>query len=236
MRLTLSKLLPLAVAATLLSAQAQTLTYSWTYEGGGLDPATYALPGPPVNPGYKPSTLVPDDSATGASISVTGYDYGMSGGLGSSGYPEGYGFFYTVLQAEINLTINVTNVLDDIGTVTLSFRGNDLSTPWSQSILSLNYNPENTAVMALDYFTAPAGEDPEWGPLTAYTWIWDVSGLGASGGFSITVNAASLAQHTTIGPINLTQTAVPEPSVFGLLALGVGGLWLLRSRRNRQCA
>lgn len=201
-------------------AQAQTLIDRWTYEGGGLDPASYGG-------SYKPATLDPDAAAdSGASISVS--NYGAATGLGSGSYPDGYGYFYSFISTTVQLNVHTANILDDVQTITLTFWSGG-NTAWSSSFLTLDYNAENTALSATGYSTAP-GEDSEYGAVTYYTWVWNVTGLGDSTGLSINM---ALSTHTPMGDISLTQ-AVPEPSSMMLLAAVGAGAFAMRTFIRRK--
>ncbi len=213
--------LTVAVAACLAPLQAQTLVDTWSYDGGGLSPTTYSG-------SFKPAVLVPDASAnSGATISVSGM---TSGGLGSSGFPEGYGGIYTLFSSEVNFGMTTSNVLSSVGRITFSFLAGG-GTTYDAGDLLLNFNAGNPALESISFTPQSAGlvstpiGDVE---VTLYTWTWDVSGLGLSNGFSVNWSAL---QHTFINDITLTQ-AVPEPTVAGLMALGAGCLLLRRRGRN----
>lgn len=222
--------------ALVTSVQAQTQTDSWTYVGGALHPDTYSALGTPGK--YRPATLIPDAlAANGATIGVTGQ--GSSGGLGSSGFPDGYGVYYTFFSAPVTFTLQTANVLAGIDTITVSLSaggGNPTLLTYNASSLALNYNPtySNQAAstfsqVSLGLVDTPIGETA----MTQYTWTWNVSALGASSGFSTTWTTGY--QHSAFGEFQLTQQSVPEPSSVVLAALGMAGLSSLR-RRPRQSA
>lgn len=203
-------------------AHAQVLTNTWTYEGGGLDPETYGG-------NFRPATLVSDIGSTGtASIAMSGL---TSGGLGSSG-AGAYGGIYSFFSAGLTLSLQASNVLEGLDQVTFGFLAGTVI--YSQESITLNYNPENSAVASSGFSTVPGiiVESPIGDQtLTAYLWTWsDLSLLGNSSAFSIDWNAVGTT-HTFITDIALTQ-AVPEPSVFALLALGISAtiFWHRRTR------
>lgn len=214
--------LALASLFTLPSLQAQILLNSWTYTGGALDPDTYGT--------YQPSVLTPDPaSSNGATIAVSGL---TSGGLGSGGFPDGYGFLYTFFSASTTLTLQTSTVQAGVDTITLSMNSGG-GTAYSSSSLTLNFNLENDAVAATSFSSAPGGTS-DFGALTIYSWTWDVSELGLSSGFSTSWTAGS---HTTFSDIHLTQQAIPEPSTYLLMGLGVVALWGFRhfSKDKKAC-
>ncbi len=179
---------------------------------------------------YRPATLFPDAVANqGATIGVVGQ--GSSGGLGSSSFGD-YGSYYTFFSAPVSFTLQTTNVLAGVNTITLSFDSGG-STIWDASSLKLNFNLAHTNESALTFLPVSLGVvDTPIGPaeLTKYTWTWNVSSFGASTGFSI--GWAASQQHTTFDNIQLVQQSVPEPSSFTLMALSVGGLLGFRRRRR----
>lgn len=212
-----------ATIVSLASVQAQTLVDTWSYNGGGLNPATYSG-------SFQPAILYPDASAnSGATISLSGL---TSGGLGSSGFPEGYGGVYTFFSDEVNFGLESSNLLSDVGTITLSFLAGG-GTTYNAGDLLLNFNAENPALGSVSFTPQSAGQVST--PIgnvsvTLYTWTWDVSGLGLSDGFSI---GWSALPHTFFNNITLTQ-AVPEPTVLGLISVGMSCLLLRRRRRNAE--
>lgn len=228
MKVISKKLFALAAvcASTVLSAQAQTLVDTWSYLGGGLSPATYGGV-------YRPASLDPDAASdSGASIAVSGW---TSGGLGSSGFPEGYGGIYTLFSASTVFTIQTTNVLTNVETISVSFLSGG-GTSYDENSLLLNYNIGNvglaqTSFLAVDegIVDTPIGDTE----VTRYTWTWDVSGLGPSTGFSV-VNWTS-GVHTFFNEISMTQTqAVPEPSTYALVGMGFGIALVLRMRSRKH--
>ena len=228
MRITLSKALAIAVVATVFSAHAQTLTDSWTYAGGGLDPATY---GTGV---YRPATFIPDAASdNGATIGQTGL---TSGGLGSSGFPDGYGGIYTFFSANPTFTLQTSTILDGLDTITISFLaggGSPSLVAYTASSLTLNYNGLNPSLASSAFEAIPGFivESPLGDQnLTLYTWTWtDLSARGSTSGFSASWNTQA-NQHAFFTDISLTQ-AVPEPSATCLIALG-GVVCLLRRKRR----
>ena len=217
-------ILTVVCAATVLSAQAQTLVDVWSFEGGGLDPVTYGG-------NFRPATLNPDaGSAPGAGITYTGM---TSGGLGSSTVPEGYGGIYTNNSSSVAFTLQTTNVLSNIETITVSFLSGGLTT-FSETSLTLNYNLGNVGVASSSYLPpvliGPVETPIGPVPMTLYTWTWDVSEFGLSTGFSLNWSSGV---HTFVGDINMTQ-AVPEPSTYVLIGVGLGIMLVLRKRSRKS--
>ena len=231
------KLLKTTLAlGTLLCAvpvtNAQTLVNTWTVAGGGLSPATYTSGN---TTDYRPATLVSDTGSTGnATISMSGL---TSGGLGSSSFPGGYGGIYTFFSTGLTLDLQVTDVLVGIDQISFTFLaggGSPTLVSYLQNSITLNYNLANAAVASSSFSATPGiivdspiGEQN----LTSYTWTWtNLSSLGASDGFSLGWTGQGQA-HVFMTDISVTQ-AVPEPSVFGLLALGAAAFgWLRRKKR-----
>lgn len=209
------------------SADAQTLVNTWTVAGGGLAPATY-------DNGYRPATLVSDTGSTGeAVIAMSGL---TSGGLGSSSFPGGYGGIYTFFSTGLALNLQVTDVLEGIDEVSFTFLaggGSPTLVSYLQNSISLSYNLANPAVTSSAFSAisgivvdSPIGEQQ----LTSYTWTWsNLSSLGESDAFSIAWNSQGQA-HVFMTDVSVTQ-AIPEPSVFGLLALGAAAVGWWRRRK-----
>lgn len=228
MRSNFNKVLAVTAVAvvTLVSAHAQTLTHSWTFDGGAFDPATYGG-------NFKPSALVEAANPPGSVLSIA--NYGTAPGLGSSNFPDGYGFFYNLNSTTPVFTIDITNVLADVDTITLSFWAGDYLAPgfgtnWSQTFLTLDYGDANPAVVAVDYSKTPA-EGSDFGTASIYSWTFDVSGLAATTEFSVVISG--FGPHTPIKDISVVQV-VPEPTVVTLAALGASGMLFLRRRSSRS--
>lgn len=208
---------------TAVFADAQSITNTWTFDGGGLAPATYSG-------NFRPTTLQSDQGGTLSSINVTWVPVqsGGPGGIGSSNFPEGYGGMYSFPSG---LALTLTNSQPLVGMDRLDFTfwagGNGLS--YSQNSLTLNYNVGNTSVAGSSFNAGtPVSVQTPIGAqtLTPYAWSWTgLSLLGSSDRFSISWNAP--AQHSFFTDVNVTQ-AVPEPSVFSLLFFAAAGLsfWL----------
>jgi len=214
-------------------AKAQTLVDSWTYDGGGLAPATYG--------NYKPATLVADPSANnGAVINIAGTQEFFAG-LGTNEYGPGedYGGYYTFDNA-LSFSVSSGTLLAGLESISFSFYS---SYDYLQGALRLDFNGSNANLISDDFAIGDEFiyDNPvvPVGAVTMYhyTWTWDVSTLGSTTGFTINWSVAS-SSHNFMMDYQLTQTEViPEPSAAGLLAMGSGGmLWLLRSRRNRVSA
>lgn len=205
------------------SAEAQTLVDNWTYVGGGLDPATYGG-------NNKPLTLTADVlQSNGALIGVSAIPSSVAGlGLGGEAY-EGYYNFSSILT----FSVSSGTVLPGTESISFSFYSYDLI----DSSLVLDYNGSNLNLTTEDFVV---GEEIDYYvaaidltvTLFQYTWTWDVSDLGPTSGF--TVEWTTPDSHNFITDLSLVQT-VPEPTVGGLLALGVGAC-LLRRRRDREQA
>jgi hypothetical protein len=207
---------------------AQTLVEEWTFDGGGLDPATYSG-------NFRPASLFPDSGSTATSISPTGLvvvPFG-SGGLGSAS-AGAYGGIYTFFAETAAFTMQTINIVPGLETVTFSFLaggGSPTLVSYDISTLVLNYNGGNTSVAASSFSAVPGiivdspiGQQD----LTLYTWTWDnLAALGTTTGFSTAWNAQG-QEHVFYTDFTLTQS-VPEPTAAGLVLLGAG--ILLRRRR-----
>lgn len=224
--LTIPRVLVAMGMASLLSAQAQVISSTWTLGGGGLDPNTYG--------DYRPAALTPDTNSTsGGSIALSGL---TSGGLGSAAFPDGYGGIYTFFSSNPTYTLSTTNILLDINLITISFwagGGNPSSIDYTATTLLLNYNGGSQALASTDFddsvsrlTNTPIGDTA----LVRYVWTWrDVTNLGALTDFSVQWDTQSL-HHVFITDISLIQ-AVPEPSTLAFLLTGAT-LLMMRRKRN----
>lgn len=233
MKFPFKKMLAIAGLTTVCSVQAQTLTDTWTYAGGGLDPATYGGD-------YRPTPILPDASSdNGATIIATGLvvvPFG-SGGLGSS-TAGAYGGIYTFFAEAAAFSMQTTTILDGLDMITISFLaggGSPTLVAYDASSLTLNFNGSNPN-LASSAFEATPGiivESPIGDQdLTRYTWTWTgLSALGGTSGFSTSWDAQG-NEHVFYTDLSLTQ-AVPEPSVLGLIALG-GAICVFRRKRRES--
>jgi len=216
-----SAVLLAACVASALSIQAQTLIDTFSYAGGALNPATYGVGV------YQPANLISDTGSTGGGgIGVTNMNAG--GGLGSSSYSEGYGGIYT-LGSTPTFSYSTNTVLTGVETVTISLLSGGL-TGFALESVKLNYNLGGTqALQALSFSSVAGGSvDSPLGvmPVTLYTWTWNVSELGAINALNLRWGAG---QHVFIDEIIVTQ-AVPEPSTYVLIGLGLVAVVFLRKR------
>jgi len=212
------------------SLRAETQTDIWSLAGGGLNPNTYTS----APNKYQPPVLFPDAAANhGATITYTGMNIEDTGGLGSSSFPNGYGFFYTFFNAPVSFSLQTSTVLAGVETITVKFNSGG-GTTFNAASLTLNFNPTHMAlaVQPSDFTTSPGGSSP-FGALTNYSWTWNVTGFGPSTGLSTSWTAT--AEHTTFADLQLIQQSVPEPSSFALVSLGVAGL-VGRRRRSGKSA
>lgn len=225
--LTLPKTLLAIGLVTLVSAQAQTLTSTWTYAGGGLNPATYGG-------NFQPDVLNPDTGSTsGGSIAMSGF---TSGGLGSSGYPDGYGGIYTFFSDNTSYVLSTTTILGGVDEVTISLwagGGFPALIAYTATSLHLDYNGGSQQLVSSSFdnsvtqeVSTPLGLQT----LTLYTWTWTgISDLGALTSLSTQWDTQG-NQHVFMTDISLTQ-AIPEPSTLALLLAG-GTLFALRRKRK----
>lgn len=232
MKMTL-KTLALGALFFAQAAYAQTLVDTWSYSGGGLDPATYSGT-------FRPNPLTPDTGSTGGgTISVSGM--GGSGGLGSNGVPAGYGGYYTFFNTNASFTMQTTTILAGLDTITFSLLiggGDPTLITFAQGTVTLNYNGSNPAVVSSGFnvgtsivLSTPIGPQT----VTPYTWTWtNLSALGATTGFSTAWNTQGATpqanNHIFIGEVSATQ-AIPEPTAVVLIALGGAALTLRRRSR-----
>lgn len=217
--------------AMLFSAQAQSISSTWTYDaldaGTGLNPDKYGGV-------FRPSALLPDTgSASGGSIALSGL---TSGGLGSAGYPDGYGGVYTFMSANPSYTLSTSTILLDVNIITISFwagGGNPTPLNYTASSLVLNYNGGSQG-LASSYFYKGTNEsiNTPIGPQTGnrYIWSWEnITNLGSLTDFSTQWDSQNM-QHTYLTDISLIQS-VPEPSTLVFLLTGTT-LFLLRRKRS----
>lgn len=222
-----------AVLAATASLHAAPLVDTWTFAGGGLDPATYAGD-------FRPTPINPDTlSDNGATIVATNLvvvPFG-SGGLGSSSLGA-YGGIYTFFASSANFVLSSGTILDSLDEITVSLvagGGSPTLLNYTGTSLSLNYNGSNPSV-ASSSFNSVVGLDPVSTPvgpllLTTYTWTWTgIAALGDTTQFSTSWNTQG-QQHAFFQEISLTQ-AVPEPSTICLIAVGGAFCALRRKRRH----
>lgn len=202
------------------SANAQTLVDSWTYAGGGLNPATYGG-------NNKPTTITADAAASnGAVIDIVGTQSSVAG-LGLAG--EAYEGYYT-FTSNLSFSVSSGTILSGAESISFSF----YSYSYIDSSLQLDYNGSD-ANLSADNFEV--GDEVEYYvaaidltvTLYQYTWTWDVSALGPITDF--TIDWTVPVDHNFMTDFSLVQV-VPEPSVAGLLVFGAGAC-LLRRRRDR---
>ena len=118
----------------------QTMVNSWTFSGGGLDPASYGG-------NFRPSNFVSDSGSTGTAVlSISGL---TSGGLGSSTLGS-YGGLYTFFSTNVTLGLQVTGILAGIDEITLRLvaGGGSPALTYSQNSLTLNYNLDHPGLVA----------------------------------------------------------------------------------------
>lgn len=208
---------------------------TWTYQGnsgaGGLDPAKYGG-------NYTPNPLLPDVGSTGdGHISIFNF---ISGGVGSSGYPDGYGGYLTLFSSSISLQYQTTTILSELDSITLSFKvggGANGYVPspitYSNNSITLNYNGGNQALESSSFRSVSAGIEPTpvMGDqeMTIYTWTWNgISLLDPLTDFSFSWNTGG-KNFVFFNEISVAQ--IPEPTAVVLIF--AGSLVLLLSHRRR---
>lgn len=214
-----------------ISAQAQTIVNNWSSSGGAWtaanQPDFVAAPG-------GGGTLYSDEAIAGGTNNGTD----NTGAIWTSvippfTFPPGpgsgiYGGYYYTLASTPAISINTTNLLADVQTITFSL--NTAATFVSNSV-TLNFSG---ALAANDFSAQYLGDDPDFGAgIYIYTWTWDVSGATLPSSFS--VDWTTPAQHTAYFSAQLIQ-AVPEPSTYAMIALAMGVLVVFHYRRRRAVA
>lgn len=193
----------------LLSANAQVQVETWSAAGGAWTAANQT--------GWTNGTggvLNPDASADyGAELSATG---ATSGGIYSS--------YYYTSNSTPTFTLSTSNVLSGVQTISLSLTSNAV---FSDGSVTLTFGSQSVEV---DSFSSTSAGTIGGFAATLYTWTFDVSSLAPENSFSLSWTTPSA--HTAYEPISMTQ-AVPEPSTYALIALGLGALLFVRSRRAR---
>jgi len=204
-------------------AHSQVLVDVWDYDGGAFSPATYGG-------AYRPPVLFPNAAEnSGATLVLSNL---TSGGLGSNSFPQGYGGIYTFFSANVGFALQTSNVLSGVQTISASFQAG--GGVYGASSLLLAFNLQNPAVTSATYWVLSLGPvSSPIGPVDMFrhTWTWDVSALGASSGFGLTWTAGQ--QHEFYNEVVLTQ-AIPEPSIFALLGIGVL-IVICQLRRRAKC-
>lgn len=227
MKLTLKKVLPVAAAATLFSAQAQTIVDSWSAPGGAWNPAN--------QPNFEAAspgggTLYTDQAIAGE----TNNSIDNTGAIWTSVVPPSppypgigiYGDYYYTLFSTPTITLSTSNILDNVQTITFSLAA--AGAGFNSDTVQLNFGGLQSAT---GFIPVDLGPDPDF-PTNRYiyTWTWDVSSLAVPSTFSLVWTTP--AEHTPYFSAEIVQ-AVPEPSAMVMAVVGISFV-LTRSRR-RSC-
>ena len=244
----------LVAAVTLASAglaHATSLNYA-DYSGSLGENASWSLwdvfPANPAGPPY----YVPTAKSFSNLSHTTGDNSGailqatLSGGNpGALALPDSASTAGSILYtggATASFTI-YAQAVTDISTFVLQIKqdGTNPSNP-SQSDISgltaefspvISINGEAPIAFSLSQvsaaFAEPSGGTEGW---TVTTWAWSGLDIGAGDIFSVSFQNAG--DHLSMDGFRIDadgQMAVPEPSTYALLAMGVGGvLWMMRRR------
>lgn len=215
------------------STQAQIID-TWTAPGGAWTPANQ--PDFTAAPGGG-GTLYTDE-AIAAGTNTAGLNTGAtwssaipawSPGPPPSGPNPGSGlyndYYYTLFSTPV-ITINTTNVLAGVETITFELT---TATTLLTGSVGLNFSGLQTAA---SFNATLLGVDPNFGAnVYAYTWTWEVGALALPSSFSLSWTTPSY--HTAYFQAELSQVqAVPEPAAGTLAILGIGGTLLWRARRK----
>lgn len=135
----------------------------------------------------------------------------------SSGTNQGsglYGDYYYTFFSTPAISISTTNVLAGVDTITFTLVSN---ATFTSSSVGLTFNGTQTAN---DFDSEMVGYDSEFNVnIYLYTWTWDVSTVTSTGSFSL--DWTTPGYHTAYFSAEVIQ-AVPEPSTYALMALGLG--------------
>ncbi|MFT3802091.1 MAG: PEP-CTERM sorting domain-containing protein [Burkholderiaceae bacterium] len=182
----------------------------------------------------------------------------LSNGAGGSGaYAAGSSIYYGGFSAEINnnggtLAVVDSTPLSGLSTVVLQV---GIGEAWGYDFynhalptLSLTTASGTTTVASnlryndvlekFDNGTVDMPTGPEQVYINQYALQWDLSGYSDIQSFSVSFNGV---QHAQLYGLTLTQSdtftqvvAVPEPSVYLMMAAGLGGVAFVARRRRKQ--
>lgn len=172
-------LLTILLAATALTAQAATLTDTWSTAGGAWSPEK--------QPQFaKTGALNPDAGSAGKSKLINPDKQGIFESV-----------FYTFFTAP-TLTVATESVPEGLKTVTLEL----VISKEIEEGPTLKFNAEHTAVKPTSV-TVGEGAEINGHEGKTRTFVWDVSELGKSEGYSIQFD---LGNHAAFNKLQLIQT------------------------------
>jgi hypothetical protein len=179
-----------------------------------------------ILPSFNGSTLTFESS-----VSTITPTLGSSGILVNKTLAVGDTFTYVFVPTDLTQYLTSSS----LGFTTLGFSMTGTSAApaaFSMDLYGLNASSEVSLIQSFSGFV-PTSSTSAFVELTAGT-VGNLSVIDNVIGFGFTFNVADIAVNTTINSLqaNVDLSAIPEPSVASLLALGTVGLVALRVRRK----
>jgi len=240
----MKKILGIATVAMLMvvGVQAQTIISNFSpitqnfnaYTGTATLPTDWSTNWTDFNPGgfYNRNTAYTNsNSAYALRDSATSSDIALGGKMGAS---EGPFNFTWALTNSTGQTLNGFTLAWDIEQYSGGFRATTVN--FAYSIGAGPYSTTGVTGTTLTTASLGATDGVQLASITTTSRSINVSGLTLNNGdnlnlrYILTTGAGS-GGNAHIGIDNVSFTAIPEPSTYALLGLGLGALWFLRRKK-----